>query len=131
ARDRDHTISMMHGADANVEYNSNTYYMTDTERHESTIAVYVDGEQAETFLLPDNPADSQGVLSYQYQEVYNKLDEAGSYGYLCRVALPSSVTAKLDRSRSFKLTIEAGDGGLALYGRNAGRYPIDLLVQVR
>lgn len=131
ARDRDHTISMMHGADANVEYNSNTYYMTDTERHESTIAVYVDGEQAETFLLPDNPADSQGVLSYQYQEVHNKLDEAGSYGYLCRVALPSSVTAKLDRSRSFKLTIEAGDGGLALYGRNAGRYPIDLLVQVR
>ncbi|MBM7568548.1 glycoside hydrolase family 2 protein [Paenibacillus sacheonensis] len=131
ARDRNHTISMMHGADAAVEYNSNTYYMTDNEQHESLIHVLVDGEKVASFLLPDNPADSQGVLSYQYQEVQNKLDEAGSYGYLCKVTLPSSITAKLDRSRGFKLTLEAGEGGLALYGRNAGRYPIDLLVQVK
>ncbi|QHT63197.1 glycoside hydrolase family 2 [Paenibacillus lycopersici] len=131
ARDRDHTISMMHGADAAVEYNSNTYYMTDNELHESLIHVLVDGEKVASFLLPDNPADSRGVLSYQYQEVQNKLDEAGSYGYLCKVALPSSVTAKLDRSRGFKLALEAGEGGLALYGRNAGRYPIDIVVNVK
>ncbi|QHW32858.1 glycoside hydrolase family 2 [Paenibacillus rhizovicinus] len=131
ARDQDHTISMMHGADAAVEYNSNTYYMTDNEFHESLINVLVDGEKVASFLLPDNPADSRGVLSYQYQEVQNKLDEAGSYGYLCKVTLPSSITAKLDRSRGFKLTLEAGEGGLALYGRNAGRYPIDILVNVK
>ncbi|SFT14144.1 Glycosyl hydrolases family 2, sugar binding domain [Paenibacillus sp. BC26] len=131
ATDRAHTISFMHGADANVERNSNTYYMTDEERHESRIHVLIDGERIGSFLLPDNPADSRGVLSWQYQEVYNKLDEAGSFGYLCSVTVPSRIAAKLDRSRSFKLTLEAEQGGLALYGRNAGRYPFDVLLQLR
>ncbi|WP_090647880.1 glycoside hydrolase family 2 protein [Paenibacillus sp. UNC496MF] len=130
AREKAHGIDFMHGADAAVEYNANTYYMTDDERHESRIRVLVDGEEVASFLLPDNPADSQGALSYQYQEVHNKLDEAGSYGYLCKVVLPSGIVAKLDRSRAFKLTVEADEGGLALYGRNAGRYPIDILVNV-
>ncbi|MFC4811933.1 glycoside hydrolase family 2 protein [Paenibacillus sp. GCM10023250] len=128
AREKAHGIDFMHGADAAVEYNANTYYMTDDERHESRISVLVDGEEVASFLLPDNPADSQGALSYQYQEVHNKLDEAGSYGYLCKVVLPSRVVAKLDRSRAFRLTVEADEGGLALYGRNAGRYPIDIVV---
>ena len=131
ARERAHDISFMHGADAAVEYNSNTYYMTDTERHPSLIRVLVDGNAAAELYLPDNPADSRGALSHHYQEVHNKLDEAGSYGYLCKVAIPSAVLAKLDRSRRFRLTLEAGDGGLALYGRNAGRYPFDILVRVQ
>ena len=69
----------------------------------SHIVVSIDGEQVGTFTLPDNPSDSRGVLSYQYQEIYNKLDEAGSYGYLCRITVPSRIAAKLNRSRSFKL----------------------------
>ncbi|WP_308636421.1 glycoside hydrolase family 2 protein [Paenibacillus silvisoli] len=131
AKDRAHTISFMHGANANVEYNRNTYYMTDDERHESRVHVLIDGERVGSFLLPDNPADSRGVLSWHYQPVHNLLDEAGSFGYLCSVQVPSRITAKLDRSRSFKLTLEAEEGGLALYGRNAGRYPFDILLQVR
>lgn len=122
-------ISFMHGAEANTERNPNTYYMTDEEHHESRIRICIDGEPVESLLLLDDPADSRGVLSWHYQPVSNKLDEAGSYGYLCRVRVPGRIAAQLDRSRKFTLTIEAGEGGLALYGRNAGRYPIDLLVR--
>lgn len=122
-------ISFMHGADPNTERNPNTYYMTDEECHESRLQVLVDGEPVESFVLPDDPADSRGVLSWHYQPVSNKLDEAGSYGYLCKVAVPGRIAAKLDQSRRLTLSLQADAGGLALYGRNAGRYPIDLIVR--
>ncbi|MFB9326196.1 glycoside hydrolase family 2 protein [Paenibacillus aurantiacus] len=126
-----HGISMMHGASAEVEHNPNTYYMTDEVRHESRVHVLVDGERIGSFALPDDPADSRGVLSWHYQAKPNRLDEAGSYGYLCKVKVPGRQAAKLDLRRSFKLELEAEDGGLSLYGRNAGRYPIDLLIRCR
>ncbi|MGO4545741.1 glycoside hydrolase family 2 protein [Paenibacillus sp. 2TAB23] len=127
--EKQHDISYMHGALDEPEFNPNTYYMTDSERHESKLSILIDDELVETFILRDNPADSRGALSWHYQTVSNKLEEAGSYGYLCKVSLPSAVTAKLNASRSFKLELAADEGGLALYGRNAGRYPIDILVQ--
>ncbi|QGQ94319.1 glycoside hydrolase family 2 [Paenibacillus psychroresistens] len=122
-------ISFMHGANADPEYNKNSYLMTDAVKQRSNLKVWVDDELVETILLPDDPADSRGVLSWHYQPVNNQLNEAGSYGYLCKIALPSKLAAKLNQKRSFKLVLEAEDGGLALYGRNAGRYPIDLLVK--
>ncbi|WP_223298977.1 glycoside hydrolase family 2 protein [Paenibacillus darwinianus] len=124
-------VHYMHGAAANVEHNPNTYYMTDDELHESKVNVLIDGERIASVSLPDDPADSRGVLSWHYQPVANKLDEAGSYGYLCKITVPGRVAAVLDRSRNFRLELEADEGGLALYGRNAGRYPIDLLIRYR
>lgn len=124
-------ISFMHGALDEPEYNLNTYYMTDSKRHEGKLNVLIDGEPVETIILNDNPADSRGVLSWHYQAVSNKLEEAGSYGYLCKVLLPSTLTSKLNASRSFKLQLAAEHGGLALYGRNAGRYPIDIIVHCK
>ncbi|MCL6458857.1 MAG: beta galactosidase jelly roll domain-containing protein, partial [Gorillibacterium sp.] len=108
-------IDMMHGASADVEYNSNTYYMTDDDKHTSLIHVLVDGEKVGSFFLPDDPADSRGVLSWHYQPIVNKLDEAGSYGYLCKASIPGRLAAKLDRNRSFQLELQAENGGLALY----------------
>lgn len=129
AKEQEMGLHYMHGASANVEYNPNTYYMTDDEKHESRVNVLIDGERVGSFVLLDDPADSQGVLSWHYQAATNKLDEAGSYGYLCKVNVPGRLAAKLDRSRSFRLELQAEEGGLALYGRNAGRYPIDLLIR--
>ncbi|MFC3343018.1 glycoside hydrolase family 2 protein [Paenibacillus abyssi] len=122
-------VNYMHGAAANVEYNPNTYYMTDDEKHESRVHVLIDGERIGTFVLPDDPADSRGVLSWHYQPAAKQLDEAGSYGYLCKATVPGRLAAKLDRSRSVRLELQADEGGIALYGRNAGRYPIDLLIR--
>ncbi|MEK5280414.1 MULTISPECIES: glycoside hydrolase family 2 protein [Paenibacillus] len=124
-------LDLMHGADARVEYNPNTYYMTDEERHPSRVNVLVDGQRIGSFYLPDDPADSRGILSWHYQPIANKLDEAGSYGYLCKASVPGQLAAKLDRNRVFRLELQAEDGGLALYGRNAGRYPLDLLIRYR
>jgi len=121
-------ISFMHGALSDPEYNTNSYFMTDADRHEAKLNVLIDGQLVDTIVLTDDPADSRGVLSWHYQAVSNKLEDAGSYGYLCKIILPSSLTAKLNQKRSFKLQLEAEQGGLTLYGRNAGRYPIDIVV---
>ncbi|MGE7613394.1 glycoside hydrolase family 2 protein [Paenibacillus sp. NPDC101420] len=131
AKQNEMGLDLMHGADARVEYNPNTYYMTDEERHPSRVNVLIEGQRIGSFYLPDDPADSRGVLSWHYQPLANKLDEAGSYGYLCKVSVPGQLAAKLDRNRTFRLELQAEGGGLALYGRNAGRYPIDILIRYR
>ncbi len=130
SEDTDMGIGAMHGADAKVEYNPNTYYMTDEEKHPSCLNVLIDGESIGSFVLPDDPADCRGVLSWHYQPVSNKLDEAGSYGYLCKLNVPVQLTTRLNHSRTFRLELQAEEGGgIALYGRNAGRYPLDLLIR--
>ncbi|MCS7460497.1 glycoside hydrolase family 2 [Paenibacillus doosanensis] len=128
-------ISYMHGAKADPGMNINSYFMTDERSHSSLIDVQVDGESVCTLHLPDDPADSRGVLSWHYQSDDRKLDEAGSYGYLQRVRIPSRLAASILAKGGFTLRLSAESaapggeaGGLALYGRNAGRYPIDLLV---
>ena len=131
ARHRTHGIDFMHGASADVEYNPSTYYMTDEELHESRVSVWVDDVKIGEAVLADDPADSRGVLSWHYQPVHNLLEEAGSYGYLCQAQVPGRLAAELDRKRSFRLELRAEEGGISLYGRNAGRYPIDLLVRCR
>ncbi|MFD0671194.1 glycoside hydrolase family 2 protein [Cohnella sp. GCM10027633] len=121
----------MHGGLDQTELNPNTYPMTDDDKHESRIEAYVDGERIGTFALSDDPADSRGVLSWHYQPTHDKLDDAGSYGYLCRAVVPSRLLGRIDVKRGFRLELRASEGGLALYGRNAGRYPIDLQVRYR
>ncbi|MBO9610737.1 MAG: glycoside hydrolase family 2 [Paenibacillaceae bacterium] len=130
-KQRDAGIDFMHGASAEVEYNPNTYFMTDDEKHESRVEVRIDGETIASIVLPDDPADSRGVLSWHYQQETTALEEAGSYGYLCRASVPGRIAAKLNDTRSFQLELRANEGGLTLYGRDAGRYPIDLVVRCR
>ncbi|MDF2963249.1 MAG: glycoside hydrolase family 2 sugar binding protein, partial [Paenibacillus sp.] len=130
-------ISYMHGRKADPGMNLNSYYMTDAKKHPSTVQVYIDGQETELLQLPDDPADSRGVLSWHYQQDDRKLDEAGSYGYLQRVSIPSRMMPGILEKGSFRLKLEVpaglpeGSGGLCLYGRNAGRYPIDILVHCK
>lgn len=130
-KSREAGIDYMHGASAEVEFNPNTYYMTDDEKHASRVRVRIDGETIASIALPDDPADCRGVLSWHYQQETTALEEAGSYGYLCRASVPGRIAAKLNDTRSFQLELSADEGGLSLYGRNAGRCPIDLVVRCR
>lgn len=123
-----HDISYMHGAKVDPGMNINSYIMTDEERTSSTVQVTVDGESIGEIYLPDDPADSRGVLSSHYQSNDRKLDEAGSYGYLQHIQIPSRLLARVIDKGTFTLRLTAAEGGLAIYGRNAGRYPVDIIV---
>ena len=108
--------------------NPNAYPMTDDTTFPSQVRVRIAGEVAGAFDLPDDPADHRGILSWFSQRRDGRLREAGSYGYLIRAPIP---TIALKRAfRLGKLTIrlevdEALSGGLAIYGRRFGRYPLD------
>ena len=94
------------------------------------LEVCIDGEVIASRLLSDCPADSRGALSHHYQAVDNLLDEAGTYGDLIEVVIPSRVLMGLQEKDSFKLTIRAAeDAGLSLFGRKSGRYGIGIVLR--
>jgi len=59
-----------------------------------------------------------------------KLDEAGSYGYLVKVDLPKEAIEKLIKNKSVVIRLRvdkssANEGGLSVFGKQSGRYPLD------
>jgi hypothetical protein len=128
-------ISYMHGAKMDAGMNINSYFMSDESFHPSHVDVSVDGEHIRTLYLQDDPSDSRGVLSWHFQSNDRKLEEAGSYGYLQRIRIPSRLVARIIEKNSFTLRLSVpegtseGEGGIAIYGRNSGRYPIDIIIR--
>jgi len=106
----------------------NSYFMTDEEPFPSAVEVLVDGADGALlgrFALPNDPADARGVLSWHAQMDDRKLDEAGSYGVLCKARIPSRIVFRIWREETVQVTFRVtGGGGLALYGRNCGRYAV-------
>ncbi len=107
--------------------NPNAYPMTDTDRYPTILRVRVNGKVVDQFFLPDDPADHRGVLSWSSQKRDRKLREAGSYGYLCKSDIPVRL---LQDNRNGVVNIrfevdEALPGGVAIYGKRFGRYPLD------
>ncbi len=110
--------------------NLNSFVQTDATPYPGKVAVSIDGVPVTTMLLPDAPADSRGALSHHYQPSIYHLDEAGSYGYLCDVKLPSALLLQLQTKDSFTLTFATEeDAGLSLYGRKSGRYGVGVLLR--
>ncbi len=132
-KDRDST------ANANGDYmrggglqdpgkNPNAYPMTGAVKYPSAVTVRVNGALAGRVDLADDPADSRGVLSWHAQLHDKRLREAGSYGQLVRVALPPEAVERAAREGAVVVRLEVDDalpGGLAIYGRQFGRYPVD------
>jgi hypothetical protein len=106
--------------------NPNSYPMTDTYRDPSVVRVRVNGSVVGEFYLEDDPADHRGVLSWHAQPRDGKLREAGSYGYLCRAKVPIELLMEGNGKATIRFEVDEGfPGGLALYGRRFGRYPLD------
>ena len=108
--------------------NPNAYPMTDETRWPSAVTVWVNGEHAGRYELDDDPADHRGILSWHSQKRDKRLQEAGSYGQLLRVAIPPDALAKAAAAGQVVVRMTVDDalpGGLAIYGSRFGRYPID------
>lgn len=103
----------------------NSYWMTDEERVQSLLKISVNNQEIAVRLLDGDRADARGVLSWHYQKEARRLDEAGSYGEMIRVRVPSRLLPDIEKAGSLTLTLSA-DNGLALYGRHAGRYAVGI-----
>ena len=132
-KDRDSTLAgngdyMRGGGFHDPSRNPNSYPMTGEHPFPSAVTVRVNGIQVAQRQLADDPADSRGILSWHAQPHDGHLYEAGSYGELLRIALPSDVLAAASRAGEFVMRLEVSDslpGGLAIYGARFGRYPVD------
>ncbi|MEI8087562.1 MAG: glycoside hydrolase family 2 TIM barrel-domain containing protein, partial [Paludibacter sp.] len=150
--------------------NPNSFPQTDELKHPSSLAIEVDGATLSTVVLPDDPCDHRGLLSWFNQphgsglidkkslktpskfdtnsegldliltkstellrssfNLDGKLDEAGSYGYLVKVELPNKAIDKLIKNKSVIIRLRVdkssdNEGGLSVFGKQSGRYPLE------
>ena len=108
--------------------NPNAYPMTDERRFPSAVTVRVNGVVAGREVLEDDPADHRGILSWHYQQHDRRLREAGSYGTLLRVPVPREALERAAAQGELVIRLEVDatlPGGLAIYSRHFGRYPLD------
>lgn len=116
----------MRGSKVAPSSNPNSYPMTDETKIPSTVKIYVNDKEYSEQILPDDPADHRGVLSWFAQPQDRKLREAGSYGYLIKISLDQKMRQEIDSQGVLKIKLESiGGGGLAIYGKEFGRYPFD------
>ena len=104
----------------------NSYAMTDKVLWPSKLEVSVNGKVIGKYDLADDPADHRGILSWGAQTRERWMREGGSYGELVRMEVPVKALGK-DKVAVIRFTTPADDldGGLALYGKDFGRYPLD------
>lgn len=118
----------MLGAIAEPSQNPNAYPQTDESRFPSEVEISFNGIKSQTVTLPNDPADSRGILSWHYQIPDRKLREAGSYGYLTKVNIPKAAFEMAQKMGVIKIRLEVPEksgGGLAIYSDKFGRYPVN------
>ncbi|HAH23731.1 MAG TPA: glycoside hydrolase family 2 [Prolixibacteraceae bacterium] len=105
--------------------NPNSYPMTDEKKFPGRVKIFADNTCLGSFNLEDDPADHRGILSWNSQKHDKTLKEAGSYGYLVEATIPTSL---IQPGKEITLRFEVDSAlpnGLAIYGENFGRYPLD------
>ncbi|MGH8501468.1 MAG: glycoside hydrolase family 2 protein [Gammaproteobacteria bacterium] len=108
--------------------NRNAYPMTDETLFPSAVTVSFNGTVADQVQLADDPADHRGILSWHSQLQDQYLREAGSYGQLVSVAIPPAALEEAADTGELVVRLEVDEalpGGLAIYGKDFGRYPLD------
>ncbi len=117
----------MLGEKAEPSQNPNAYPMTDTSRFPTEVQFAFNRIIGETITLPNDPADSRGILSWHNQIPDRKLREAGSYGYLTKINLPKAAIEQAQKTGEIIIRMQVSEksgGGLAIFNDNFGRYPV-------
>lgn len=107
--------------------NRQDYPQTDERKHPSEVRVRLAGTEVGRWSLADDPADARGVLSHQAAFHH------GAYGYLFREkldlrklpAIEKAFAAEEPIAIEFEVPSGTKAGGLAIFGRASGRYPLD------
>jgi hypothetical protein len=116
----------MEGSIVSPSANPNSYPMTDERLYPSKISVSINGQKVYTITLADDPADHRGVLSWHHQLKDRKLREAGSYGYLIKVPIEQGMLQSAFQEGELVVLLQTeGEGGIAVYGKEFGRYALD------
>jgi predicted transcriptional regulator len=122
-------------------YGQNSYPQTDENTFPSSVVISANGQELSKVLLPDDPADHRGILSWMNQEPgwawgsadRSKkwlLDEAGSYGYLVNAVVNRDAIQKAVENGKVIIRLQVNEadsrqGGLSVYGKESGRFPLD------
>jgi hypothetical protein len=130
-------------------YGKNSYPQTDQKLHSSIVTITANNQLLDQFELTDDPADHNGLLSWMNQEpgwLWGStqtdkpwlLDEAGSYGFLVKVSLDenskkSALETKTITIRMYVDESSKNRGGLSVYGKHSGKYPLDpsIIIQTK
>ena len=136
-------IDYMRGSTVSPHKNPNSYPMTDEIMFPSEINISINDKRKLKKILVDDPADHRGILSWHNQKIYSPkikdkdywerpeeerpfLKEAGSYGYLVKVPVSGEELIESKKNGFIKVFLETtGEGGMAIYGKDFGRYPFD------
>ena len=125
-REYEEAGDFMLGARTAPSANPNSYPMSDEKYFPSEISVQIGNREMLNTTLPDDPADHRGVLSWHHQLQDGKLREAGSYGYLVKVPIGTDILQRAIQEGELQIRIQTeGEGGIAVYGKEFGRYPLD------
>ena len=132
-KDRDDATTMggdymLGGGTFDPSRNPNAYPMTDETLFPSAVTVRINGLFAGRYELPDDAADHRGILSWHAQIKDRRLREAGSYGQRIQVPIPRGALEEGAAGGEISIRLEVDQalpGGLALYGAQFGRYPLD------
>jgi hypothetical protein len=120
----DRNQDFMKGSIVAPSSNPNSYPMTDETMYPSKVRIAINGQQQMTVDLPDDPADHRGVLSWHHQLENRQLREAGSYGYMIKVPVSRRLLRQALQQGELTVHLETvGNGGMAIYGKEFGRYP--------
>lgn len=125
-------------------YGKNSYPQTDEKLHGSLVTITANNQKITQVELPDDPADHNGLLSWMNQEPGWEwgstdrskpwlLDEAGSYGFVVKAELDkNAVKSALETGKVvIRLHVDestSNRGGLSVYGKESGKYPMDLTI---
>ncbi len=108
--------------------NQNSYPMTDAYMYPSAVIVSINGVSSEKIAMEDDPADHLGILSWHAQPRDRKLREAGTYGFLVKIPIDKATIDQAKADGKFVIRFDVSEslpGGLAIYGKDFGRYPLD------